>query len=68
MVDIHRLDREIKNRGLAQREVAKALDLSEKTFALKMKEGTFDTQEAQRLVRLLDLKEPGAIFFANKVT
>lgn len=38
----------ISERGMSQREVAKAIGISEKTFYTKMKNGKFGTDEAEK--------------------
>lgn len=66
MVDTNRLRGIIAERGTSQRQVANQLGMTEKTFYLKMKAGVFGTDEAERLVRLLDIQNPAEIFFARK--
>lgn len=65
MVATDKLRGIISERGLSQREVAKRLGITEKTFYSKMKKGVFGTDEAERLVRLLEIKDPASIFFAS---
>ena len=63
MVATDKLRGIISEKGLSQREVAKCLGITEKTFYSKMKKGVFGTDEAERLVRLLKIKDPASIFF-----
>lgn len=65
MVATDKLRGIISERGLSQREVAKRLGIAEKTFYSKMKKGVFGTDEAENLVRLLEIKDPASIFFAS---
>lgn len=56
----------IAENGLSQREVAKAIGLSEKTFYSKMKKGVFGTDEAEAMIRLLNIKNPSVIFLQSE--
>ena len=56
----------IAENGLSQREVAKAIGLSEKTFYAKMKKGVFGTDEAEAMIRLLNIKNPAVIFLQSE--
>ena len=55
----------ISERGFSQRQVAKNLGMSEKTFYAKMKKGVFDSDEMQQMVDLLQIPNPADVFFAN---
>lgn len=56
----------IAERGLSQREVARAIGMTEKTFYSKMKKGVFGTDEAIAMVELLHLENPADIFLRPK--
>lgn len=56
----------IAEQGLSQREVAKAIGMSEKTFYTKMKKGVFGTDEAVAMVELLKINNPADIFLCRK--
>ena len=56
----------IAERGFSQREVARRIGMTEKTFYTKMKSGIFGIDEADRMIELLDIKDPAAIFFSTK--
>ena len=56
----------IAERGMTQEKVAIALGMTPKTFYSKMKKGVFDTDEAIRMVELLDIEKPADIFLKNK--
>lgn len=58
----------ISERGYSQRKVAQSIGVSEKTFYLKMKKGSFGTDEAERMIELLKIDNPAEIFFTAKVT
>ena len=68
MLDKNALRAEIARRGLTQKQVATALGISEKTFISRMKTGVFGTDEAEKLIMLLNIKDPMPIFFAGLVT
>ena len=56
----------IAERGYSQREVAKAIGVTEKTFYNKMKKGVFGTDEAMAMIELLGIKNPADIFLQKK--
>ena len=58
----------IAEKGLTQEQVAKEIGITPKTFYSKMKKGVFGTDEAMRIAVLLDIKDPGSIFFSKEVT
>jgi len=66
MVATDKLRGIISERGFSQREVAKSIGIAEKTFYSKMKKGVFGTDEAERMVHLLNIEDPASIFFAEK--
>ncbi len=66
MVATDKLRGIISEKGLSQREVAKCLGITEKTFYSKMKKGVFGTDEAERMVRLLEIKDPASIFLLRE--
>lgn len=52
----------VKN-GLTQKEVAKKLNMSPKTFYNKMHKGVFGTDEVSAMVDFLHIENPADIFF-----
>lgn len=66
MVATEKLRGLIAERGLTQRKVAQSLDMAEKTFYNKMKRGVFGTDEAEKMIELLDIRNPAEIFLAKK--
>jgi DNA-binding XRE family transcriptional regulator len=68
MLDRNSLKAEIVRNGLTQKDVAKAIGISEKTFISRMRKGSFKTNEAEIMIEVLKLKNPSDIFFAAKVT
>lgn len=68
MIDTNRLRGIIAERNLSQRQVAALLGMADRTFYTKMKNGVFGTDEAQKMVDLLEINHPEEIFFAKEVT
>lgn len=52
----------IAEKGYSQREVAKHIGITEKTFYAKMKKGVFGTDEATAMIQLLQIDNPADIF------
>ena len=65
MVDRNALRAEIVRNGLTQKDVAKMIGISEKTFISRMNRGAFGTDEAEIMIRELKIKNPAKIFFAK---
>ncbi|MCH5202909.1 MAG: DUF739 domain-containing protein [Oscillospiraceae bacterium] len=68
MIDVNELKACIVRKGLTQADVAKKLDISTKTFYDRMKKGVFGSDEIEKMIFFLDIKDPMTIFFASKVT
>lgn len=68
MIDVNMLKGLIVTKGLSQRQVAKMLGITEKTFYCKMKKGIFNSVEMELMIDILNIKDPNKIFFAKKVT
>ena len=65
MVETNKLRGIIAERGMSQRQVARQLGMTEKTFYSKMKRGVFGTDEVE-MINLLSIKNPIEIFLAGK--
>lgn len=52
--------------GYTQQEVAKLIDVTPNTFYRKMKKGVFGSDEMYKLYKVLNIKDPMAIFFAEE--
>lgn len=52
--------------GYTQKDLAKEVGMSAKTFYSKMKSGKFGLDEANRIALILNISDPGTIFFARK--
>lgn len=68
MVAVNKLKGIIAERGLTKRQLAEELGITEKTLYLKMKKGVFDSAEMSAMIRVLDIKNPSEIFFAELVS
>lgn len=68
MVDTDALRGIIISNGLTQKEVAEHLEISPKTFYMKMKKGVFGSDEMEDMIKLLSIDNPIDIFFAKVVT
>lgn len=68
MLDRNALKAEIVRNGLTQKDVAKKLGISEKTFISRMKKGVFGTDEVEIMINELNITNPTEIFFAKQVT
>lgn len=68
MVATNKLRGLMAEKGLSQRRLAEMLGMSEKTLCTKLKRGVFGTDDAQKLIKILEIENPNDIFFAEKVT
>ena len=64
MLNANALRAEIARNGMTQGEVAKSIGISRATFSKKMRSNGFGIDEADKLIRLLGIQNPGAIFFS----
>lgn len=65
MLDKNALRAEIVRNGLTQKDVAKMIGVSEKTFISRMNRGVFGTDEVEIMIKNLGIKKPAEIFFAK---
>lgn len=70
MVNTNKLRGAIAERRLSQAEIAKKMNIADKTFYRKMAVGVFDSNEMFELKEILELSDEDAIaiFFAPKVS
>lgn len=68
LVNANAIKGAIASKGLTQKYVAEKLEMSPKTFSLKLKKGVFGSDEIEGMIKLLDIKDPMPIFFASNVT
>ncbi len=65
MIDTNALRGKIAEKGLSQAKVAVAIGVTPKTFYEKMNKGVFGSDEIEIMIRVLDIKDPVSIFFAD---
>lgn len=68
MIDTNALRGIIVARGTTQQDVARSIGMAPKTFYTKMKKGVFGSDEMEKMIEVLSIDNPGAIFFAKEVT
>ena len=68
MIDVNELRGIIAKNGKSQSDVAKMLNITPKTFYMRMKNGVFGSDEIQIMIDELHIENPMKIFFAKKVT
>ncbi len=68
MINTDKLRGIIAERGVSQKDVAKEIGITPKTFYEKMNRGVFGSDEIDVMIEYLDIKDPAAIFFAKTVT
>ncbi len=62
-MNIRLLKEQIVKNGLTQEDIAKELGISETVFNKRLKRGEFGSEDAQQLIRLLEIDDPVPIFF-----
>lgn len=55
----------IVEQGMTQKDVAKLLNITPKTFYSKMKKGVFGTDEVIKMVQILKIQNPVEIFLTE---
>jgi transcriptional regulator with XRE-family HTH domain len=68
MLDVLEFKAAMVRKGYTQKDLAKALGLSEKTFGERLKRKTFGSDEIEKLITILNISDPMPIFFSNVVT
>lgn len=66
MIRVNDLRAIIVKNNMSQKDVAKAIGITPKTFYLKMEKGVFGSDEIEKMIDILDIKEPSDIFFAKQ--
>lgn len=65
MIDTAKLRGIMAERGTTGEALAKELGIHPQTFYNKMKEGRFNSNEMSKMVEVLDIKDPLAVFFMD---
>ncbi len=68
MVNTSELRGVIAKNGKTQSDVAKMLNITPKTFYMRMQKGVFGSDEIQIMIDELHIDNPMEIFFAKSVT
>lgn len=68
MVNTAELRGVIAKNGKTQSDVAKMLNITPKTFYMRMQKGVFGSDEIQTMIDELHIENPMEIFFTKSVT
>lgn len=68
MIDVRELKAEMVRSNITQKELARKIGISEKTLISRLNKGVFGTDEAEIIVRELNITDPCRIFFPKLVT
>lgn len=66
MLNVNALRAEIARNGMTQGQVAQCIGMSATTFSRKIKNNGFKIDDAEKLIDLLGIQDPGAIFFGGQ--
>lgn len=65
MIERNNLKGVIAATGKTQKQLAEEIGLTQQMFYYRMKKGVFGTDEIEKMVDILNIKEPITIFFAQ---
>lgn len=65
MIDVNLLKGEIVKNGMTQTEFCRAIGMAHSTFIRKMRKKTMNSDEAEKIAKVLNISDPGRIFFAK---
>lgn len=68
MVDVLKLKAAVVAKGMTYAEVAEKVGMSRKVWYDRISARKFDSDEMYKLIKVLDISDPTAIFFAEEVT
>lgn len=68
MIDTNELRGIIAKNGMHQSDIAKMLNITPKTFYMRMQKGVFGSDEIQIMIDKLHIDNPMDIFFTKQVT
>ena len=68
MVDVPKLKSIFVLNEKTYKDVANLLNMSEKTFSLRMKNGVFGSDEIETMIDYFNIEDPMSVFFKKKVT
>lgn len=67
MINANKIRARIVELGMTQQQVAEKIGMSAKTFSIKMNNGKFGLDEADRMIKVLKIDKPDSYFFNNEV-
>ena len=67
MINSNLIRARIVELGMTQEQVAEKMQISAKTFSIKMKNGKFGLDEADKMIEILKIENPVRYFFAQEV-
>lgn len=65
MIDTNELRGIIAKNGKSQADMARILDMTPKTFYIRMKKGVFGSDEIQKMIKELHIENPMDVFFTE---
>lgn len=65
MIQINEIKGRMRAEGYTQETLAKELNMSSKTLSTRFKKGVFGSDEIEKLIYILNIKNPMEIFFKN---
>lgn len=68
VVNANELKAAFKQKAYTQEEVAKLIGMSSRTLRNKLNKGVFESDEIEKLIAVLEIKDPMPIFFDGTVT
>ena len=67
MINANLIRAKIAELGMTQQQVAAEIGMSKKTFSVKMNNGKFGLDEAEKIIKVLKIDKPEKYFFSNEV-
>lgn len=67
MINANKIRARIVEMGMNQQQVAEKIGMSAKTFSIKMNNGKFGLDEAERMIEVLKIEKPEHYFFTDGV-
>lgn len=65
MINTRKLKGIMVEKGMSQKTLATSLGINDKTLGRKMKLGKFNSDEMEKMIEILEIKNPAEIFFYN---
>lgn len=68
MLNVPEFKAAMVRKGFTQKAISEILGISEKTLCERLKQKRFGTEEIEKLIPLLEINDPMAVFFDGIVT